>query len=423
MAKGELSVLMAAVRFPDAEPSFPLERIRKKVVNDLDRYVQEQSYGKAWLKPDFRGWVRLPDSLSSYKVSPYNFQVDRTRVRKLIEDTMTALEGQVDFSNYRHILIIPGVQTMPGKGYGMICYCANPGMLTGVRRSPDYVALRSKSGKIFQGGVFVGTENANLGMFAHDFFHALGGISGNQRLVPCLYDYERQSDASRSPSPEHHAIYMGPWDIMSEHFVKRDQPPPGISSFSKIRLGWISAEEVVLVKPGETAHTRLSPLSRRGSPLAVKIPLPGGLYYLLENRQPVGFDEVLMDSGLLVLKVSPEAKEGSGTVQVMNANPGAPHFTQAAHRLDAPGRSLFLDKKNNLAVIPLWPEEGRLGVLVTAADKGPQARDAASGIQNLLARFPEPRTPEKDRVVRDSLEAFRGFDFQEAVRRAQKGME
>jgi hypothetical protein len=216
---------------------------------------------------------------------------------------------------------------------------------------------------------------------------------------------------------------MGPWDIMSEHFVKRDQPPPGISSFTKIRLGWISTEEVVLVKPGESAYTQLSPLPQKGNPLVVKIPLPGGLYYLVENRQPMGFDEVLLDSGLLILKVNPEAKEGSGTVQVMNANPGAPHFTQAAHRLDDPGRNLFLDKKNNLAVIPLWAEGGKLGVLVTAAEKGPRAMEAASRIQKLMARFPEPRTREKDQVIQESLGAFKRFDFQEAAQRSQKGME
>jgi M6 family metalloprotease-like protein len=184
LAKGELSVLMVAVRFPDVEPRFPLEGIRKKVEGDLDQYVREQSYGLAWLKADFRGWVRLPDPLSRYQVSPYNFEVDRGRVRKLIEDTMTALERQVDFSQYDHLLIVPGAFTTPGKGYGMLCYCANPGMLTGVRKKPDYAVLKSGSGKTFRGGVFVGAENAHLGMFAHDFFHALGGVYANQRLVP-----------------------------------------------------------------------------------------------------------------------------------------------------------------------------------------------------------------------------------------------
>jgi hypothetical protein len=184
LAGGEQRVLMAAVKFPDVEPSFPLERIRKKVVVDLNDYVKGQSYGLAWVNADFRGWVKLPDPISEYKISPYNFKVDRTRIRKLVEDTMTALEKDVDFSRYQHILIIPGAHTTPGKGYGMICYCANPGMLTGVRGKLGYAALRSKGGKEFREGVFVGAENAHLGMFAHDFFHALGGIHEKRRLVP-----------------------------------------------------------------------------------------------------------------------------------------------------------------------------------------------------------------------------------------------
>ena len=184
LAKGEQRVLMVAVKFPDVEPSFPLERIRKKVVSELNQYITEQSYGLTWVKADFRGWVKLPDPISEYKISPYNFKVDRTRIRKLIEDTMTALEKEIDFSKYQHILIIPGAHTMPGKGYGMICYCANPGMLTGVKGNIGYSTLRSKGSKEFRDGVFVGAENAHLGMFAHDFFHALGGIYEKKRLAP-----------------------------------------------------------------------------------------------------------------------------------------------------------------------------------------------------------------------------------------------
>lgn len=184
LAKGEQYVLMAAVRFPDVEPSVPLGKIRKKTVYYLNKYVMEQSYGQAWVKADFHGWVKLPDPISEYNVSPYNFKVDRSRVKKLIEDTMTALERETVFSRYKHLLIIPGVLTMPGKGYGMICYCANPGMLSGVRRDVHYVPLKSEGGQEFGGGVFVGAENAHLGMFAHDFFHALGGIYKNKRLVP-----------------------------------------------------------------------------------------------------------------------------------------------------------------------------------------------------------------------------------------------
>jgi hypothetical protein len=183
-ARGEQHVLILAVKFPDIEPSFPLERIRRKAAQGLNKYVKEQSYGLAWVKADFRGWINLPDPIGSYKVSPYNFEVDRTRVKRLIEDSMTAVEKEVNFSQYQHIIVIPGAFTTPGKGYGMICYCANPGMLSGVRKNIRYVPMESKGGQTFRGGVCVAAENAHLGMFAHDFFHALGGIDKNKRLVP-----------------------------------------------------------------------------------------------------------------------------------------------------------------------------------------------------------------------------------------------
>ncbi len=183
-ARGEQNVLILAVRFPDVEPKFPLKLLQRKAVIGLNKYVKEQSYGLTWVKADFRGWVMLPDPIRKYKVSPYNFKVDRTKVKKLIEDSMTAVEEEVEFSKYQHIIVIPGAFTTPGKGYGMICYCANPGMLSGVRRNVGYVPLESKGGQIFRDGVCVAAENAHLGMFAHDFFHALGGIYQNKRLVP-----------------------------------------------------------------------------------------------------------------------------------------------------------------------------------------------------------------------------------------------
>ena len=183
-ARGEIRLLVVPVRFPDVTPKLSLRQIESKAVTRLNDYVKAQSYGAAWIQAHLTDWVSLPDSIAQYRVSSNNFKVDRNRVRKLIEDTMTGLEGQVDFSAYQHMLIVPGVFTQSDKGYGMVCYCANPGMLTGVRRNPHYVTLRSAGGKEFSGGVFVGTENAHIGMFAHDFFHALGGVYQNQRLVP-----------------------------------------------------------------------------------------------------------------------------------------------------------------------------------------------------------------------------------------------
>lgn len=211
---------------------------------------------------------------------------------------------------------------------------------------------------------------------------------------------------------------MGPWDIMSEHFVKRGQPPPGISSFTKIRLGWIAPEQVLLVTPGETAMTFLSPLSRKGERLVVKIPLKGGRYYLIENRQPVGFDRILPDSGILILKVNPGADEGSGTVTVMDANPNARHFSQATFRIEENNRNLYRDDMYQIAVLPLWSENGEMGVLVTTPEKSSEARDAAMMIQKLLTRYPEPRGEEQKRLVEGCMAAFKKFAFGDCIQKA-----
>jgi hypothetical protein len=139
------------------------------------------------MKADFRGWIRLPDAISEYRVSASidEIKYQKSRIRKLIKDTMTAIEEKVNFDNYQHMFIIPGAGVRSEKGYGTNCYNANPGMLArGTKPDRQYETFESKGGKLFSGGVFVGIEIAHLGMYAHDFFHALGGIYKGRVLVP-----------------------------------------------------------------------------------------------------------------------------------------------------------------------------------------------------------------------------------------------
>ncbi|MDI6755880.1 MAG: hypothetical protein QME78_15975 [Thermodesulfobacteriota bacterium] len=419
-AKGEQRVLMVAVRFPYVGPTIPLGEIRRTVVTELDKYVREQSYGSTWIKPDFRGWVKLPDGLSKYRIRHEYGKIDTGKIRKLIEDTMTTIENEVDFSQYQHMLIIPGAAvTGPGTGYGAPCYCANPGMLSGVTKSyhPGYATLKSKGGKTFQGGIFVGVENAHLGMFAHDFFHALGGLHMNRPLVPCLYDHQLQPETARIGSLSHHAVFMGPWDIMSMHYYKRKEPPVGISSFTKIRLGWISPDQVAFVRPGETTCAFLTPLATKGNTLVVKIPLGRGNYYLVENRRPIGFDQILPDSGILILKVISALPSGSGPVRVRNADPDSSNFSHATFKLDYPNRNLFVDEENNIAVIPLWSEEEKQGVLVTTAQKRSEALAAALALQKIQQN--RLQINEQKQLLERYHESFKEFEFTNCSRIAK----
>jgi len=159
--------------------------------------------------------------------------------------------------------------------------------------------------------------------------------------------------------------FMGAWDVMSAHYVDKNGPPPGLSSFTKIRLGWIAPGQVLQVLPGETRDAVLWPLAESGKLLAVKIPLTGGSYYLVENRQPIRYDRVLPDAGILVVKVDPSAVEGTGTARIMDADPASPHFTHATYRHDRSGRRKFVDRVNGVAIVALGAEGQKRTVLVT----------------------------------------------------------
>lgn len=198
---------------------------------------------------------------------------------------------------------------------------------------------------------------------------------------------------------------------MSQHLVEKGQPCPGLSSFTKVRLGWISQDKALLVKPGQTSHVFLSPLSQKGDKLVVKIPLYQYNYYLIENRQPIGYDRVLPDSGILILKVNSSVPEGYGTVQVMNADPAAKNFGRATFKPGARGRNIYLDDKNDIAVIPLWKEQDHLGVLITSVEKSSAALKAATSILELMK---SERSPEKFRKVRDAVAAFKVYDFEKS---------
>lgn len=206
---------------------------------------------------------------------------------------------------------------------------------------------------------------------------------------------------------------------MSQHFYKKREPPVGVTSFTKIRLGWVSQEQVLLVQPGQTACAFLSPLAKKGDTLAVKVPLSQGHYYLIENRQPIGFDRILPDSGILILKVDPHAQDGMGPVKVMDADPDSENFSHATFRLDQQNRNLFIDKRRKVAIIPLWAEQGNQGVLLTTPNKSAEALEAAEMIRKLKLRMGD----QKQLVIQEAVSAFKKFEFRRSAQIAENALE
>lgn len=192
---------------------------------------------------------------------------------------------------------------------------------------------------------------------------------------------------------------------MSQHFVRPGEPPPGLTSFTKIRLGWIQPHQARVVKPGEGAQVFLAPLSGNGDVYVVKVPLSDGTYYLIENRQHVGYDKQAPDTGLIVLKISPQAHEGYGTAEVKIPG-GSRDFSRATLKPGVRGRDLYVNERDNVAILPLWYEQKSLGVLVTTPEKSAEALKAAEAIFGVMERGGR-----NNRIAQEAMAVFRSGDF------------
>ncbi|MEW6387897.1 MAG: hypothetical protein AB1491_10325 [Thermodesulfobacteriota bacterium] len=382
-ARGNQRYLVILVNFPNVAPQKPLEAVKERAVPKVDQWYRAASYQQTRFTGTVKGPYTLPAPVETYKVSPYNFQVDSNRVYALVRDALSlAEEDGAALNAFDVVAVIHRCFTRPGQGYGMICYCANPGMLSKVGRGrANYVPIRTKRGTTFNKGVVVMAENFHLGFLVHDLAHAIGGVLDGKRLVGDLYDFQAQSSPRSRFQIHDAAVYLGPWDLLSQHFIQQGQGPPGFSLFTKIRMGYVKPEQVMLVPPGKTSLARLSPLGEGGPLLGIKIPLGRERYLLVENRQPLQVDRVLPASGVMIYEVDETKEEGFGLVKTKSADPSDRSFARAPFGVEGQSALAFVDPRANLAVVPIIKQGYDYLVLVTGASEAKAAEKVARGLQ------------------------------------------
>lgn len=354
--------IVILVDFPDVTHNVTRHFVQNRFSNNLSGYVKEMSYNKVSLDVDVtHKWYTMPKPISHYRISSRNLEVDKSRVRKLIDDVIDAADKDVDFSRYSFVTIYMGAKV---SEYGMVGLCGYPGMLGW--SSPD--AFRTKSGQPINGGVAIFSSQAHLGTLFHDIAHILGGVKDGKRMVPCLYDHDLQA----KPGPMRETfiasiINLGFWDPLSCHYYKRELPPPGISSWTRIRLNWIDESKIKVVIPGTETDVILGPLEDGLSEiLAVKIPVSETSYYLVENRQRIGFDKNLPDSGILIMysdDTISECRQGKAPVKLMNADSSVPNLEGATFNIGV--KDSFQDTKNRFKIQILEKKAGSYKIRIS----------------------------------------------------------
>lgn len=333
-AKSIKRILVAPLYFPDHKAD--LEIIKKRYVDFLSQYIKEVSQSQVELAVTVTPWVPMPHPVAEYRLKSFHIremQKDWTPQYRLVKDATDLLDPIFDFSEFDGLMLAVGVEA---KDLGRTGYL--------FRSSWQFNQLRTPRGQRIP-PTDVHTWNCPFPSIAYALPKMIAGYRDGRAVVPTLYDIDAQS----TPGPfiyanqhvggmagvQYISIHLGPWDIQSQHGIKTEQGvlPLGLSSFTRIRLGWIGEEKILTIRKGEAKKVLLSPLLNiQGKIRVVRLPIDKNRYYLIENRQQEGIDRYLPSEGTLILKIDETIPEGKGPVRVINAHPEAEYFTKAPFR-------------------------------------------------------------------------------------------
>jgi len=123
-----------------------------------------------------------------------------------------------------------------------------------------------------------------IGVFCHEYGHTFGIVD--------LYD--------TTPADNPDSEGVGHWCLMGGGSWNTPEHPAHMSAWSKERLGWVNYFTVTQ----DLDQLCLPPVET--NPIAVRLWAQGGdspEYFVVENRQPIGFDDALVASGLVIYHI------------------------------------------------------------------------------------------------------------------------
>jgi len=327
-------ILVVPLSFPGTFFGYQMEKIKLRYSVKLPEYISKLSYGHEHIDVEVTPWMEMPNPISHYRLSSWRIKAwslqDHKRRFILVKDAAELIEKNYDLESYDGLMIVVGANF---RDFGRHGYLA--------RRMSGFFKITTRRGTLVP-PTDVHIQDCPFPSLAYALPKILAGYKDKKPVAPTLYDYQAQSTpGGYGYANKYHglpgghkycSIYVGPWDILSQHGIKTTQGyiPQGMTSFTKLRLGWIRPEQIIKVEKGEKRQVLLGPLWKASEQtLAVHLPVNGHLYYLIENRQQKGVDRYLPSEGVLILRVDEGIEESKGPVRIVDGHPDVPHFGEA----------------------------------------------------------------------------------------------
>lgn len=247
-------------------------------------YFKAQSGGKFILDFDVAGPVMMSQ--------PYDYYGNdgEKNISEMVKEACKGVQDSIDFSRYdwdgdgeaEEVFILYA-------GYGQNDYdTSNDSLIWPLmnKLEGDRKSLKINGTKIntyaCSSELKYDGEIAGIGTFCHEFSHCMG--------FPDIYDVQNKG-----------SFAMDAWDLMDYGNYNGDgYLPAGYTAYEKMTCGWLSPVEL----GNDSVEVKdMKPLADGGQAYLIRHPQYANEYYLLENRQLVGFDKLLPGSGVLITHV------------------------------------------------------------------------------------------------------------------------
>ena len=299
-AIGNDTVVVILIQFTDVTASTSATEV-DALVNDaasgarsIRAYYREVSYALFNIRGTVTQWYTSSNGMSEYGADSGTSSYDDANgaVYRLVIEAVQRADPDVDFSTFDgdgdgvvdHVIVVHagGAQEETQRANDIWSHRwsvadANPSV-------PGNQALTADGVQVF--GYILVSEESPVGVHVHELGHDLG--------LPDLYDTDGSSDG------------VGAWDVMGSGSwngpaLQKGTVPAHFGAWGKAQLGWIRPVDVTRALPAEPIDdAETHPQAYR---LTVGTSSSGDEYFLIENRQAVGFDASLPGTGLLIWHV------------------------------------------------------------------------------------------------------------------------
>ena len=283
---GTIRVALVFVDFSNAPKQGSSDSYFDRITTKVTADYKEMSYGKLNLEfVKVPGWVRMDKASAAYNVSQAG-RGDYSDTVAFAQEVLRKTDPQTDYTGVSSIAIFAAEEAT-----GIAGDYAQPLVDSLPTKEPSSIDSVIVTG----GGWWIDDWDAMT--VTHEFGHVLG--------LADLYD----------PDPNTYSPYVGDFDLMS--ISSTSSLAPSMLGWNRWRLGWITDDSVVCVKPTAENRITLSPLqSGTGSLLAV-VPLSATRALIMESRRPLGMDQKLPTSGVLVYIVDTRLESTKGPIKAV----------------------------------------------------------------------------------------------------------